>query len=49
VVGGEGRTKLSTFTTYAGYRVLENDRAFIDLLAGGRFYSLDLKVSLEPS
>lgn len=42
------QTKLSAFTTYAGYRVLENERGAIDLLAGGRFYSLDVDLKLEP-
>jgi hypothetical protein len=41
-------TRLTAFTAYAGYRVLENDRAFVDLLGGGRFYWLDLELSLEP-
>lgn len=41
-------TKLTTTTVYAGYRVAETERGSLDLLAGGRFYSLDLTLSLEP-
>lgn len=41
-------TQLSMFTTYAGYRVYETDRAAIDLLGGGRFFWLDVDLKLEP-
>ena len=41
-------TKLTAFTAYAGYRVFENERGAVDLLGGGRFYSLDLDLTLEP-
>lgn len=41
-------TKLMATTVYAGYRVAETERGSLDLLAGGRFYSLDLTLSLEP-
>jgi hypothetical protein len=41
-------TKLSATTVYAGYRVLETERGSVDLLAGARFFSLDLTLSLEP-
>jgi hypothetical protein len=41
-------TRLTAFTAYAGYRVLEADRGSIDVLAGGRFYSLDVGLTLEP-
>ena len=41
-------TRLTAFTTYAGYRVFENEQAAVDLLGGARFFSLDLDLSLEP-
>lgn len=41
-------TKLSAITVYAGYRVFENDRAYLDVLGGGRFFSLDVDLSLTP-
>jgi hypothetical protein len=41
-------TKLTAFTTYAAYRVYENERGFVDLLGGGRFYWLDVDLTLEP-
>lgn len=41
-------TRLTAFTVYAGYRVVENDRASLDLLGGARSYWLDLDLSLEP-
>jgi hypothetical protein len=45
---GEVDTKMTVFTTYAGYRVFENDRAFVEVLGGGRFYWLDVDLTLEP-
>ncbi len=45
---GKLQTKLSATTVYAGYRVVENEKASVDLLAGGRFYSLDLDARLTP-
>lgn len=42
------QTKLSATTVYAGYRVVENDKAAVDLLAGGRFYDLELDARLTP-
>jgi hypothetical protein len=44
----EVETKLTSFTTYAGYRVFENDRGFVDLLGGGRFYWLDVDLTFDP-
>jgi hypothetical protein len=44
----EVETKLAATTVYAGYRVVETDRASLDLLAGGRFYTLDATLSLTP-
>ena len=44
----EVETKLTATTVYAGYRVLENEKGFIDLLGGGRYFTLDLDLSLEP-
>ena len=41
-------TRLTAFTTYAGYRALETDRGSIDVLGGARFYSLDIGLTLEP-
>ena len=40
-------TRLTAFTTYAGYRVFENEQAAIDLLGGARFYDLEVDLSLE--
>lgn len=45
---GEVTTKLTAFTVYAGYRVLETDRASLDILGGGRLYRLDVDFSLSP-
>jgi hypothetical protein len=41
-------TKLTAFTTYAAYRVFEDEQAAVDLLGGARFFSLDLDLSLDP-
>lgn len=41
-------TRMTAFTTYAGYRVLENPKGYVDLLGGGRYYSLDVDLTLEP-
>lgn len=41
-------TRLTAFSVYAGYRALQNERGFVDLLVGGRFYSLDVDMKLEP-
>lgn len=41
-------TKMTVFTTYAGYRVYESERGFVEILGGGRFYSLDVDLTLEP-
>ncbi|PZQ50516.1 MAG: hypothetical protein DI556_07965 [Rhodovulum sulfidophilum] len=41
-------TRLSATTVYAGYRVLQDEKGSLDVLAGGRFYSLDLALSLKP-
>ena len=43
---GEVDTKMTVFTTYAGYRVFENDRALVDVLGGARFYWLDVDLTL---
>jgi hypothetical protein len=45
---GEIDTKMTVFTTYAGYRVFENDRALVDVLGGARFYWLDVDLTLQP-
>jgi hypothetical protein len=43
----EVQTKLAATTVYAGYRVLENEKAAVDVLAGGRFYTLDVTARLD--
>lgn len=42
------RTKLAATTVYAGYRVVDTEATKLDVLAGGRFYDLDMTLSLEP-
>lgn len=41
-------TRLSATTIYAGYRVAESEKGSVDLLAGARFYDLDMTLSLAP-
>lgn len=41
-------TRMTAFSVYAGYRVFENEKSFVDVLAGGRFYTLDIDLSLKP-
>ena len=41
-------TKTTAFSVYAAYRVLENEKGFVDVLAGGRFFSLDVDLKLTP-
>ncbi len=42
-------TRLSALTVYAGYRVFEDERAAVDVLAGGRFYWLNVDFALTPN
>lgn len=41
-------TRMTAFSVYAGYRVIENDKGWLDVLLGGRFYSLDVDTALKP-
>jgi hypothetical protein len=46
--GVQFETEAQALSGYAGYRVHENDRMAVDLMAGFRVNSVDLNVSLSP-
>ena len=46
--GARIETETRALSGYAGYRVHENDRVAVDLMAGFRVNSVDLNVSLSP-
>lgn len=39
-------TRLGAYTIYAGYRVYETEQGSVDVLAGGRYFSLDVDLTL---
>lgn len=41
-------TRMTALSVYAGYRVIEHDKGWLDVLAGGRFYWLDVDLRLTP-
>jgi len=42
------QNRLGAFSGYLGYRVHQDQRATVDLLAGGRIFNLNSEVSLSP-